>query len=95
MPVEIKITCPLGSECERVVDGVLERCAWYTCLKGKNPQGEDIIDEWGCAIAWLPIMSVEVAQTNRGQTHAIESFRDETLKLASTTPTIRRIDRGQ
>lgn len=32
------------------------------------------------AITWLPILLVENAQTNRGQTEALESFRNETIK---------------
>ena len=78
--VEIKTVCPLGSKCEEVNDGVIHRCAWYTKLIGKDPQSEKEMDEWRCAIAWLPVMQVEVAQTNRGQTEALCSFRDETIK---------------
>jgi len=78
--IETRIICPLGSRCEEIKDGALMRCAWYVKLIGKDPQSEETYDEWRCAIAWLPIMQVEVAQTNRGQTEALCSFRDETLK---------------
>jgi hypothetical protein len=77
---ETRIICPLGSRCEEIKDGVIVRCAWYTRLIGKDPQSEREYDEWRCAIAWLPIMQVEVAQTNRGQTEAICSLRDETIR---------------
>lgn len=77
MSIEIVKTCPLGSKCEEIKDGKLYRCQWYVNLKGKHPQSEEIIDEWDCAISWMPIMQVEVAQTNRGQTAALESFRNE------------------
>ena len=80
MSVETVTTCPLGHQCEEIKDGKLHRCAWYVQLQGKNPQGEDYIDEWRCAIAWQPILSVEIAQTNRGQTQAIESFRNITVR---------------
>ena len=80
MSLEIETTCPLGSTCEEVKDGKIHRCAWYTKLVGKNPQSEEHIDEWACAIAWLPMLQVEMSQTNRGQTHALESFRNETVK---------------
>jgi hypothetical protein len=80
MAIETILTCPLGSKCEEAKDGKIYRCAWFTKLQGKNPQSEEIIDEWGCAIAWLPVMQVEVAQTNRGQTDAICSMRDESIK---------------
>jgi hypothetical protein len=49
-------------------------------MQGKNPQSEEMIDEWRCAIAFMPMLQVEMAQTNRGQTNAIASFRDEMIK---------------
>ena len=75
--MEIKTVCPLGSVCEKAADGVIERCAWYVNIRGKDPQSEQEIDEWRCAMAWQPILMVENAQTNRGQTQALESFRNE------------------
>jgi len=93
MAIETRIFCPLGKECESVQDGVVQRCAWYQGIRGKNPQGEDIIEEEACAIAWLPLLSVEMSQTNRGQTRALESFRDETINLASRQQKLR-LDNG-
>jgi hypothetical protein len=80
MAVEIEHTCPLGSTCEEVKDGKIHRCAWYTKLVGKDPQSEKEIDNWGCAMSWMPTLMVEMSQTNRGQTGALESFRNETVK---------------
>jgi len=77
MSIEIVTTCPLGHQCETVKEDRLQRCAWYICIKGKDPQSEDTIDEWRCAIAWQPILMVEMSQTNRGQTHALETLREE------------------
>lgn len=78
--MEIRTKCPLGSDCEVVKEGYVERCVWYVALQGKHPQSEKIIDEWDCAMAWMPVMLAEVAQTNRGQTQALESFRNEMVK---------------
>lgn len=78
--MEVKMTCPLGAECEEIKDNKIHRCVWYVCLKGKDPQSEKAIDEWKCSMAWMPIMLVENAQTNRGQTKALESFRNEMVK---------------
>ena len=78
--MEIKEICPLGAECEEAKDNKIYRCAWYTCLKGKDPQSEKEIDEWGCSLKWLPVLLVENAQTNRGQTTALESFRNEMVE---------------
>lgn len=74
--MEIKLRCPLGSECEIAKDGYIERCRWYVALRGKHPQSEEMIDDWQCALYWMPVMLVENAQTNRGQTQALESFRN-------------------
>lgn len=52
---------------------------WYTQLGGTNPQTGEVVNEWKCAMAWMPIMLVENANTNRGQTDAICSLRDETI----------------
>lgn len=78
--MEVKMTCPLGAECEEIKDNKLHRCRWYVALAGKDPQSEKVIDDWQCAMYWMPILSVENAQTNRGQTQALESFRNEMVK---------------
>ena len=78
--MKITLTCPLGSTCEEIKDNKMHRCAWYTQMQGKNPQSEEMIDEWRCAIAFMPMLQVEMSQTNRGQTNAIASFRDEMIK---------------
>lgn len=78
--MQTEITCPLGARCEEAKDGKLLRCTWYTHLVGKHPQGEQTIDEWRCALAWMPIMLVENAQQARGMTAATESFRNESVK---------------
>jgi hypothetical protein len=80
MSLEIENTCPLGSTCEEVKDGKINRCAWYTKVIGQNPQSEEQIEDWACAISWLPMLQIEMSQTNRGQTEALESFRNETVK---------------
>ena len=78
--METKLICPLGSQCEGIRDNQAFRCKWYIALRGKNPQSEEMIDDWQCAMYWLPILLVENAQTNRGQTQALESFRNEMVK---------------
>lgn len=94
MALKIKLTCPLGHTCEKITIGIIERCVWYKQISGKHPQSEEIIDEWDCAIAWMPLLSTEIAQTNRGQTQALESFRNETVKIANTAKAIKVIDNG-
>jgi len=74
-----EVTCPLGSKCFVVKNDKIYRCAWHVKLSGTDAQGKEH-DEWGCAIAWMPLLQIEVAGTNRGQTAAIESLRNETVQ---------------
>ena len=73
-------TCPLGSQCEEAREGKLLRCRWYVLVRGLHPQTGEEIDHWDCAIAWLPVLTVEMSRTNRGQTAALESFRNEMVR---------------
>lgn len=77
--IETVITCPLGNKCEEIKDNKLYRCAWYTHLAGTNPQTDETINESKCSLAWMPLLLVENAGTNRGQTAALESFRNEVI----------------
>lgn len=74
--------CPLGSKCEEVGtrdnEQVLITCPWFKKVLGTDAQGNDH-DEWDCAIGWMPILQLEMAGTNRGQTEALCSFRDEVI----------------
>lgn len=78
--IEVVYTCPLGHVCEEVRDNKIYRCRWYKELAGTHPQTGEQVDEWDCAIGWGTVLGVEVARTNRGQTQAIESMRNETIK---------------
>lgn len=78
--IEVKQTCPLGHTCETARDNVIHRCAWYVQIAGQNPNTGEIENKFRCAIAWFPILQLEVARTNRGQTAAIESFRNEMVE---------------
>ncbi len=72
------VTCPLGSKCEEIKDNKLHRCAWHVKMTGTDAGGVEH-DEWACAMTWQPILMAENARTNRGQTAAIESLRNETV----------------
>lgn len=74
--MEIKVSCPLGHQCETAKDNIIHRCAWYIQVRGKHPQTGVDLDEWGCAMAWTPVLLVENAMTNRSNAAAIESFRN-------------------
>lgn len=77
---DVTVFCPLGSKCSEIKDNKIHRCLWYVKLRGKDPQSEEMFDDWRCVMAWLPVMLVENAQVNRGNQAAVESFRNEMVK---------------
>jgi hypothetical protein len=67
--------CPLIKK-----DCVGIKCSWYTQMRGTNPNTGEPVDEWSCAIAWMPVMAVEIAQKSNQTGAAVESFRNEVVK---------------
>lgn len=55
-------------------------CSWFTQIRGTNPNTGESVDEWGCAIAWMPLLTVEIAQKSNQTGAAVESFRNEVVK---------------
>lgn len=74
--MEIEYTCPLGHECETAKDDRIYRCHWFVKLKGKDPQSEEIFDEFRCSLSWLPILSVEHSLFERQTGAAVEGLRN-------------------
>jgi hypothetical protein len=76
MKIEPKANCPLDNfnPCRQL------DCAWFIKLQGKNPQNGQEVDEWGCSVAWLPILMIENSQQQRQTGAAVESFRNEMVK---------------
>ena len=72
--------CPLGAKCEEIRDDIKYVCPWYTQIRGADPQSGADIDEWRCAIAWIPVLTIEGAQQGRQTGAAVESFRNEMSK---------------
>ena len=75
MSVDVKTTCPLGSECEDVKDGFIHRCRWYVKMAGKDNEGADV-DRWDCAMAWMPILSTEITGNVIRVNASIHSMRN-------------------
>ncbi len=73
--------CPLIKK-----DCIGLQCAWFTQVRGTNPNTGKEVDEWACAIAWLPVLLIENSQQQRSTGAAVESFRNEVVK-AHETPT--------
>jgi hypothetical protein len=67
--------CPLIKK-----DCVGLQCSWFTQVRGKDPNTGKEVDEWACAIAWLPVLLIENSQQQRSTGAAVESFRNEMVK---------------
>ena len=67
--------CPLIKK-----DCIGLKCAWFTQMRGTNPNTGEPVDEWGCAVTWMPIMAVEIAQKSNQTGAAVESFRNEVVR---------------
>lgn len=76
MQLETKANCPLDNfnPCKQL------ECAWFTKLRGTNPNTGADVDEYGCAIAWMPMLMIENSQQQRSTGAAVESFRNEMTK---------------
>jgi hypothetical protein len=76
MKLESKANCPLdGFNPCRQLD-----CAWFMKVRGNNPNTGEEIDDYGCSIAWMPLLMIENSQQQRQTGAAVESFRNEMVK---------------
>lgn len=67
--------CPLlKKECIGI------QCAWIAQIRGINPNTGEEVDEWKCAISWMPMLQIETSQQSRQTGAAVESFRNEVVK---------------
>lgn len=64
--------CPLIKK-----DCIGLQCSWYTKVRGTEPQSGKEVDEWACAIAWMPMLLINTAQEVRQGAAATESFRNQ------------------
>lgn len=76
MKLEPKANCPLDNfnPCRQL------DCGWFMKIRGNNPNTGEEIDDYGCSMAWLPILMIENSQQQRQTGAAVESFRNEMVK---------------
>jgi hypothetical protein len=67
--------CPLIKK-----DCIGLQCSWFTQIRGMNPNTGEPVDEWGCAITWMPMLLIENSQQQRHTGAAVESFRNEVVR---------------
>jgi hypothetical protein len=71
--------CPLIKK-----DCIENKCAWYMHVRGMNPNTGEDVDHWGCAVSWMPMLTIENSQQQRSTGAAVESFRNEVVKANET-----------
>ena len=87
MKLESGKCCPLiGKDCIQL------QCSWFNKVMGTHPQTGEPVDEWGCAVTWMPFLLIENSQQQRQTGAAVESFRNETLNRISTTINMKTIE---
>lgn len=69
--------CPLW---RRARHKVCHTCAWYVQVLGKNPQTGQDFNEWGCSIAFMPMLQIETTQSGRQTTATVDKLREEVQK---------------
>lgn len=81
MKIEPKANCPLDGfkPCRQL------ECAWFLQIQGHHPNTGEQINDWGCAMAWMPILTIENSQQQRSTGVAVESFRNEMVKANETS----------
>jgi hypothetical protein len=81
MKIEPKSNCPLDNfnPCRQL------DCAWFMKIRGTNPNTGEEVDDWGCSMAWIPVLLIENSQQQRQTGAAVESFRNEMVKANTTS----------
>ena len=72
----------MGDYCPLLKKKCVEyKCRFWIQVMGKNPNTGKDVSEFDCAITWLPMLLIEGSQQTRQAGSAIESFRNEMVKL--------------
>jgi len=75
MQIEEGTHCPLlDKEC------IKTKCVWFVKLRGHDPNSGKEVDDWNCAIAWMPMLNINIANEARKTCAATESFRNEMVQ---------------
>jgi len=76
MKIEVQPNCPLNGfkKCKQF------ECAWFMQMKGENPQTGEPLDDYGCSMAWMPVILLENSKLQNETGSAVESFRNEMVK---------------
>lgn len=72
--------CPLIKK-----DCIGLKCAWFTRVQGYDVNTGKQLDDYECAVSWLPLLLIENSGQQRQTGAAVESFRNEMVKANQTS----------
>lgn len=90
MKLEVKDNCPLNGfkKCKQL------ECSWFIKVQGTDPNSGKEVEEYACAVAWLPTLLIENSQQQRMTGGAVESFRNEMVKSNYTSQEVLKASLG-
>lgn len=71
------LDCPLW---QKPVEEVCHKCPWWMQMRGVNKNTGAEVDNWGCAIGFLPMLLIENANQTRGAAAATEDARNQIVE---------------
>lgn len=76
------VMCPYTGFAKSCRDGVVEHsCPKWVHVMGVNPQTGEQIDKWACSDSMTHFLLLENSQMQRQTAGAIESFRNEMVRI--------------
>jgi Zn-finger protein len=75
--------CPIMKE-----ECVQFKCAWFTKVEGYDINTGKQVEEWNCAMTFIPMLLIENSGMSRQTGAAVESFRNEMVKSNEATQQI-------
>jgi hypothetical protein len=81
------LDCPLH---RRPMAKVCKKCPWWKQIRGRDVNTGSQVDQWDCAISFLPMLMIEAAAQARSGAAATESFRNDMVRMADSSRQIRR-----
>lgn len=90
MKLEVKDNCPLNGfkKCKQL------ECSWFIKVMGTDPNSGKEVEEYACAVSWLPTLLIENSQQQRMTGGAVESFRNEMVKSNYTSQEVLKASLG-
>lgn len=64
------------------------KCAWFTKVAGYDINSGKEVEEYQCAVTWMPLLLIENSGQQRQTGAAVESFRNEMVKANEQTQKI-------